>query len=341
MITLSSYTRLAVRTTLLAFTVVVFGAYVRLSNAGLSCPDWPGCYGLIGVPETQTAIESANQAFPDRPVDAPRAWKEMIHRYLAGFLGLAILALAVFAWRRRHRPGQLVALPVGLVGLVLFQALLGMWTVTLLLKPIVVTAHLLGGFATLALLWWLSLRQGRLFMSGTMSTWGTPDKSVTRWLVLGICLLVGQIFLGGWTSTNYAALACPDFPTCQGQWWPQLALAEALQPWHGLERNFEGGVLDNDARVTIHFLHRLGAIVVSAYFLFLVYSLVRSGSPALRMGALAIALVLIAQVSLGISNVVFFLPIEVAVAHNGVAALLLLVTMSVYHMARPPHSVAI
>ena len=164
MISLSSYTRLAVATTVLAFIVVVLGAFVRLSNAGLSCPDWPGCYGQLGVPQTQTAIETANAAFPERPVDVPRAWKEMIHRYLAGFLGIAILALAVFAWRRRQRPGQLLALPVGLVGLVLFQALLGMWTVTLLLKPLVVTAHLLGGFATLALLWWLSLRQGRLFM---------------------------------------------------------------------------------------------------------------------------------------------------------------------------------
>ena len=339
MISLSSYTRLCVCTTILAFTVIVFGAYVRLSNAGLSCPDWPGCYGQLGVPQTQHAIDMANETFPQRPVDIPRAWKEMIHRYLAGCLGLAILALAVLAWCRRKRPGQMLGVPGTLVVLVLFQSLLGMWTVTLLLKPLVVTAHLLGGFATLALLWWVSLRQGRLFLGGAFNRPGRSSCVAERLLAVGIVLLVGQIFLGGWTSTNYAALACPDFPTCQGTWLPKLDFGEAMQPWRGLDQNYEGGVLDNDARVTIHFLHRLGAVLVSAFFLFLIHGLVGSRVPALRQGAIAIGVVLIAQIVLGISNVVFHLPLEVAVAHNGTAALLLLVTLTVYHMARPPDSV--
>ena len=265
----------------------------------------------------------------------------MIHRYLAGLLGLAILALAIFAWKRRYRPGQLVGLPAALVLLVFLQGLLGMWTVTLLLKPLVVTAHLLGGFSTLALLWWLSLRQGRLFLGPGAPLHSTGQLVARRWLTGGIVLLIAQITLGGWTSTNYAALACPDFPTCHGRWFPELALSEAMKPWRGLDQNYEGGVLDNDARVTIHFLHRLGATVLSIYYILLIHALIRCGIPALRQGAIAIALVFITQIALGISNVILYLPLEVAVAHNAAAALLLLVTATVYHMARPPDAVPI
>ena len=265
----------------------------------------------------------------------------MIHRYLASALGLAILALAFLAWRRRRRPGQLVLVPFALVALVIFQGMLGMWTVTLLLKPIVVTAHLLGGITTLALLWWLCLRQGRLFLRPMTSQSGSGYPAATGWVVLGILLLVGQIFLGGWTSTNYAALACPDLPKCQGEWLPPLDLREAFVPWRGLGTNYEFGVLDNTGRVTIHFAHRVGAILVTLYFLGLAAYLFTRGYQPFRLTAVVLFAALAVQIGLGLSNVILHLPLSVAVAHNGGAAILLLVTLTVYHVARPPTSVVL
>lgn len=341
MISSSNYTRLAVGTTILTLVVILFGAYVRLSNAGLSCPDWPGCYGKVLVPATQSDIATANEAFPERPVDVRRAWLEMIHRYLASLLGLAILALAFLAWRRRRRPGQLVLVPFALVALVIFQGMLGMWTVTLLLKPIVVTAHLIGGFTTLALLWWLCLRQGRLFLRPITSPSRNGYPRASGWIVLGVLLLVGQIFLGGWTSTNYAALACPDLPKCQGEWLPALDAKEAFVPWRGLGTNYEGGVLDNTGRVTIHFAHRVGAILVTLYFLGLCVYLFTRRHPPFRAAAVVLFVGLSVQIGLGLSNVLLHLPLSVAVAHNGGAAILLLITLTVYHVARPPTSVVL
>ena len=201
----------------LALVVVVLGAYVRLSHAGLGCPDWPGCYGhLLGVPESTQEIEQANTAYPQRVVESDKAWKEVIHRYLAGALGLVIVFLAFLAIKNRNAPRQPIRLPVFLVGLVIFQALLGMWTVTLLLKPVIVMLHLLGGLAISSLLWWLFLTTKPMTVDEQQST----ITSMRPIIVFGLLLLVGQIILGGWTSANYAALACPDFPTCQGQWWP-------------------------------------------------------------------------------------------------------------------------
>lgn len=342
MISLKRYTQIAFLATLLAFALVVLGAFVRLSHAGLSCPDWPGCYGQILVPESKPDIAVANLAFPERRVDPPRAWKEMLHRYLAGILGLFILGIAVMAWRRRHMPGQLVAVPLILLVLVIFQALLGMWTVTLKLKPIIVTAHLLGGMTTLALLWWLSIRQSGAFLSAAFVSRTRAGTNHGRAIALAVVLLYFQIALGGWTSANYAALACPDFPQCGGQWLPPLDLAAAFTPWHGLGRSYEGGHLDNAARVTIHFVHRVGALLVAGYFLLLGMRLLRSEeTPHLKKGGAALLFVVCVQLGLGITNVVAHLPIEIAVAHNGGAALLLLTTLCVYHMAYPPASVSV
>lgn len=324
--------RLARFAVVLAFAVVVLGAYVRLSDAGLGCPDWPGCYGRLDVPSGETRIALANAAFPGRPVEVGKAWKEMVHRYFAGALGLVILGLAITAWRRRADPAQPLALPLALLALVIFQALLGMWTVTLLLKPVVVLAHLLGGFATLAALWWLVLHEGRYFSAA-------PDRALRPWVIVGLAVVVGQVALGGWTSANYAALACPDFPTCQGQWWPPLDFAEAFTLWRGLGVDYEGGVLDNTARVTIHVVHRLGALTVVAYLGWMLWRIVtRTPSPTLRGIAIAIALLLAAQVSLGIANVLFFLPLPVAVAHNAVAALLVLALVTLNHALHPERS---
>ncbi|HMV40334.1 COX15/CtaA family protein [Plasticicumulans sp.] len=326
-----AFSQLAIAACVLALCVVVLGAYVRLSHAGLGCPDWPGCYGHLDVPESVRHIEAANAAWPDRPVEPEKAWKEMIHRYAAGTLGLLILALAVSAWRRRHEPGQMLALPLALVALVLFQALLGMWTVTLLLKPLIVLGHLLGGLATLGLLFWLALRQ---------SGWQPRPVEAERrrlggWALLALVVLIVQIALGGWTSTNYAALACPDLPTCQGRWWPPTDFADAYLPWRGLGINYEGGVLDNEARMTIHVMHRVGALLALAVLGALAWRLARSLDAGLRRGGWLLFAALVAQLLLGFGNVLLSLPLPVAVAHNAGAAVLLLVVLGLNHLLHP------
>lgn len=327
------FLRIALLASALALVVVVLGAFVRLSDAGLGCPDWPGCYGNIDVPKTQQEIQLANAAYPDRPVEAAKAWKEMIHRYFAGTLGLLVLVMAIMAIRNRNAENQQVFVPVFLVGLIIFQSLLGMWTVTIKLNPTIVMSHLMGGLATLSLLWWVSLRQGGLFVQRLPDT-GDYSR-LRRMALIGMVIVILQIMLGGWTSANYAALHCPDFPTCQGQWVPSLNLGEAFTMWHGTEQNFEGGIMDNDARVTIHFTHRLMALVTFVYLgaLALVLLFNQRYRP-LRKFGMALSIILIAQVILGISNVILTLPLLVAVGHNAGAALLLLTMVTLNHVIR-------
>lgn len=313
----------------LAFVVITVGAFVRLSDAGLGCPDWPGCYGHLTVPEHPA---SADAQYPDRPLEQGKAWKEMGHRYLAGAFGLLIAAMLFFAWRQRKRPGQQKILPVALTGLVIFQALLGMWTVTLLLKPLVVTGHLLGGMSLLALLLLSLLRQGNHF-----SGWHTDNHvAFVRGLAgLALAVLVMQIFLGAWTSTNYAALACTDFPTCHGQWWPKTDFKDAFILWRGLGINYEYGVLDSVPRATIHMTHRLGALITTGVLLTLAAALFTLGRRVREWSVLAVVmlLALALQITLGITVVLAHLPLPVAVAHNGGAALLLCAVMSINHAA--------
>ncbi|HET6655362.1 MAG TPA: COX15/CtaA family protein [Gammaproteobacteria bacterium] len=316
------YSRLAFVAVALAFVVVVLGAYTRISDAGLGCPDWPTCYGHLTVPDSQHTLTQLDQRYPDRPVEPAKAWKEMIHRYFAGTLGLVILALAVMAWvRRRRERTQPAGLPTLLLLLVVFQAALGMWTVTLLLKPTIVMGHLLGGMAILSLLWLLALRSGGLLKLG-----GAWQAKWPRWLALaGLVVLIGQIALGGWTSSNYAAYACPDFPTCQGQWWPNMDFGDAFVLWHQTGIDFEGGILANSARAAIHVSHRLGALATfivlgSASVVFMIAAPRRS----LKVLGAVVALFLVAQIGLGIGLVELGFPVSVAVAHNGNAALLLL-----------------
>ncbi len=316
---------------LLAFCVIVLGAYVRLSDAGLGCPDWPGCYGqLLGVPEDAAELAQAERDYPQRAVVVHAAWKEMTHRYFAGALGLLVLALAVLALRNRRNPQQPVTLPILLLVLIIFQALLGMWTVTLQLKPLIVMAHLLGGFATLSLLWWLNLRGARWSQPGQYTTGGY------HWALLGLLVLVGQIALGGWTSSNYAALACPDFPTCQAAWWPKMDFREAFVLWRGLGINYEFGVLDNPARTAIHMVHRIGAAVTGLYLAVFALATALRSNGGLRTASGMILALLATQIALGISNVVLHLPLAVAVAHNGTAALLLLSLLAVIYMLKSP-----
>jgi cytochrome c oxidase assembly protein subunit 15 len=294
--------------------VVVIGAWVRLTDAGLGCPDWPGCYGRLLVSAGSAADPAAAELTAIRPLDTGKAWREMIHRYLASALGLLCLALAVIALRNRASPEQPLRAPLALVVLVGFQGLLGMWTVTLLLKPLVVVAHLLGGLATLALLFWLARARAAPLRVG---------RRVRVLAVVALALLVLQIALGGWTSANYAALACPDFPTCQTQWWPEIAdFDAAFVLWRGIGIDYEGGVLDHPARVAIHFAHRLGAVVATLGIA--VLGAVLAARPESRMDGIAIMAALGCQVGIGIAIVVFGVPLWAGVAHNGVAALLLL-----------------
>jgi cytochrome c oxidase assembly protein subunit 15 len=312
------FIRLARAGALLALTVVMLGAWVRLTDAGLGCPDWPGCYGRLVVPEQGLSPAELGDEYT-RPLEAGKAWREMIHRYLASTLGLVCVALALIAWRNRRDPAQPWRAPVALVALVIFQGLLGMWTVTLLLKPIVVVAHLLGGFATLALL--VSLGRWRL------SRFPLPTRGLRVLGVGAAAALVLQISLGGWTSANYAAVACPDFPTCQTQWWPAIAdFEEAFVLWRGLGIDYEGGVLDHPARVAVHFTHRLGALLATVLIVLLGWRLARQ--PATKPDGLAVLAALLLQLGLGVSIVWFGVPLAVAVLHNGVAALLLLAVIN-------------
>ena len=309
------YHRFIVFTCFLAFAVILLGAYTRLADAGLGCPDWPGCYGHFAVPESEEHVVEKHY-LEQRPLEPSKGWKEMVHRYFAGALGLSILTIAVWSWmRRRSDPGQPVWLPTLLLGLVIFQAALGMWTVTLLLKPVVVMAHLLGGFATFGLLVLLAVQTARHRALAGNTRWRTAGA-------VGLLILVAQIALGGWTSSNYAALACVDFPTCQGSWLPDMDFDEAFVMWRGLGVNYEYGVLEHPARTAIHVTHRIGALVTFLYLGWLTVSILRARGP-LSGVALLVAGLLVLQVALGIGNVLLHLPLGVATAHNGVAALLL------------------
>ncbi len=331
-----NYARFVALAALLTFVVVVFGAYVRLSDAGLGCPDWPGCYGHVGVPETPEAIAKANQAYPERPVEATKGWKEMYHRYLASSLGGLILILALVAWGYKDS-GLPVALPTLLVILVIFQGLLGMWTVTMLVNPTIVTMHLAGGLATLMLLWWLALRTGNLF-AGTTSQ---PFANLYPWLWVGLVLLIIQVLLGGWTSTNYAAAACSQFPACYGnQFWPPTDFAAGFNLFQdlGLNSSYEGGVLNNAARVAIQLTHRIGALIVLIYILPLsLRIMLRASNMAQMTFGIMLHLLVLAQVALGIAVVMHFKQLHVAVTHNAVGALLLIVMLTLIHLAKLPN----
>jgi heme a synthase len=296
----------------LALIVVVVGAYVRLSDAGLGCPDWPFCYGK------SMPAEIADQ-------DAlAKAWKEMGHRYLAATLGLLILALAVLAWRqRRSQP-----LAGALVLVVIFQAALGMWTVTLLLKPAIVTAHLIGGMTTLGLLTWLALRFGAHAREPRMHT--LRPTAVVALIVVGV-----QVVLGGWVSANYAALACPDLPLCRGVLVPPMDFANAFHVVRELGQTAQGDLLSNEALTAIHWTHRAFAVVAFATLVALAIRLYRV-LPGL---AAVLATFAVLQVGLGIANVAFSLPLALAAAHNAGAAalivLLVVINFLVFNGLRP------
>jgi cytochrome c oxidase assembly protein subunit 15 len=311
------YRNLILATLVLALGVVSLGAYVRLSDAGLGCPDWPGCYGKVTPHHAADAINAELAERPDGPVSHAKAWKEMVHRYFAGTLGLLVLGIALLAWRGQGASGAGSGLPMLLLGLVVIQALLGMWTVTQLLKPLVVTAHLLGGMATLALLLWLWLRErGRIG-----HVYHARIDHLRTGALFGLALVVTQIALGGWVSTNYAALACTDFPLCQGVWMPLMEFEPGFTLHRELGETATGELLPLTALTAIHWVHRVMALVVTLYLGWLALRLLRA--PGYAGMGLAIGALLALQVSLGIGNVLSSLPLALAVAHNTGAALLL------------------
>jgi heme a synthase len=304
----------------LAFVVVVVGAYVRLMDAGLGCPDWPGCYGAITPLHASDEIAKAvaQQGGTHGPVSLPKAWKEMMHRYLAGGLGLLILSLAVWSWRSKREDARRSRfLATSLVVLVGLQAALGMWTVTMLLKPVIVTLHLLGGMATLALLTWLALRG-----SDTASGRSLPVRpGLQAAAAVGLLILVAQIALGGWVSTNYAALACVDFPQCHGTWLPDMDFRHGFQLVRELGMTAAGTHLAYEALTAIHWTHRVGALVTFVFLGMLGVMLLRERGT--TGWGVALLVLLAGQVTLGITNILGGLPLSVAVAHNALAALLL------------------
>lgn len=381
--------RLSCLAVVVAAVVVVLGAFTRLVDAGLGCPDWPTCYGHIWVPNSEAEIATANEAFSHAPVETDKTWPEQIHRIFASTLGLIILTIFVFAWRGReantpwqstvtlltllvlgtvariivgdsldivllfvvsayfinllrlhitangglanhHPPFKLAAL---LAGLVVLQGLFGMWTVTLNLWPQVVTAHLLGGFATLALIWLLIQRTGNFRWTLTRELYREAIQ-IRPLALIALVVVVVQIALGGWTTSNYAALACADFPKCHNTWLPETDFAQGFNFLQHVGPNYLGGVMDNAARTAIHFSHRLGAVLTLVVMLLLCFRLFRVNSTATRRWAGIVLVGTLLQIALGVSNVVFALPLAVAVAHNAGGAVLLLLMVSVNHRLR-------
>jgi cytochrome c oxidase assembly protein subunit 15 len=312
------YRRLIIAALALTFVVVVLGAYVRLSDAGLGCPDWPGCYGKLTPHHAAEEISQAQAVQPGGPVSHEKAWKEMVHRYFAGTLGLLVSGIFLLSLKTKKEAAGTPVLPGVLLGLIVFQALLGMWTVTELLKPFIVTGHLAGGMATLALLTWLWQRECGPSLDGMANV-----RPLRLWGMLAILVVAIQIVLGGWVSTNYAALACLDFPMCHGEWVPEMAFGPAFTLHRELGMDGNGNFLSHDALTAIHWTHRLWAIAVLIFAGYAAYRLVRQ--PGLGGLGAMLGLLLVIQVSLGIANVLLGLPLFVAVMHNAGAALLLMV----------------
>jgi len=336
---------LALAGLLLCFAVVVLGAYVRLTAAGLGCPDWPGCYGNVTPPGAQ-ASASAQAAYPLKPLDVGKAWREMIHRYAASTLGLIIVVITILAFTTRR--ARLVSLPLALALLatVVFQGVLGMLTVTWQLKPLIVTGHLVFGLTTLSLLWWLWLTLPRNswgntvgLSSGAIAVSGTTVEAARiawRLALVGLIALGIQIALGGWTSSNYAAIACPDFPKCQNAWWPQTDYSNAFILWRGLGINYEGGVLENPARVAIHLTHRMGAIIATLTLSLAAISvLTRKVLAKFVLPAWFVLAALALQLTIGISMVLRGFPLPLATAHTAGAALLLLSVLALLRSVGP------
>jgi len=298
------------------FIVILVGVWTRLSDAGLGCPDWPGCYGALVVPSADRAADFA----PDIPLEPFKAWVEMFHRYIASGLGLVALTLAWMAWRLRRVEGYPVFASFMLLLVICLQGAFGAWTVTLKLWPQVVTLHLLGGFAVLCTFFWLFRR-----LSGCLKGDAQRRRPPFLWWLVGL-VLVGQVALGGWTSSNYAGIACTGFPTCNQEWWPSyMDFDEGFHLTQEVGPNYLHGQLHAGARTAIHYTHRLGALAlgIALLMLFLFHRRQRK----VRAVLISALIVYAVQLSLGIILVLFSLPMSVALLHTAGAALLLLILL--------------
>jgi len=325
------FKNLVLGATILALCVVVFGAYVRLTDAGLGCPDWPGCYGTLTVPESVAAIEEAQANYPNSIIDKGKAWIEMIHRYIAAILGLMILSLAYLAFKNKNDIYVRPSLVYGLLGLVIAQGMLGMWTVTELLMPIIVSLHLLGGMTTLGLLTYITHRHW-----GSVSDTLITLKPISQKLIrFSLVILFIQIFLGGWTSTNYAALACTDFPTCHGELIPPMDFSNGFTLWRELGMTAQGDALTLQALQAIQWIHRIGAFIFVSYFLYIIYLMSKFKSCNLYRNLLVI--VISFQFIIGVLNLLLHLPLALATMHNLGAALLVIITVIINSRITPKY----
>ena len=388
--------KLALFAVFAAFVVIALGAFTRLADAGLGCPDWPTCYGHVLWPGDAEQTAAANQIFNETPVEHDKTWPEQVHRLFASSLGLIsllIFGLALSCHRKESQNdknskqrGILIAVVLSflivlmvkialtatwtygatamhdqydiivglvvlalfaviaglglkygsshsaikhsafLVGFVVLQGLFGMWTVTLKVWPQVVTLHLLGGFTVVSLFWLLALRlRGgwRLINSDLVNV-----KSLKNFAIAGLVIVFIQIALGGWTTSNYAALACPDLPTCQNQLWPKMNFSQGFNVFQEIGPSYLGGMMENSARVAIHMSHRIGAMMTTVYLIFLFFKLIRVKHAVTTRMAYIVLGVLLTQVALGLGNIVFHFPLGVAILHNGVGAILLLVMVT-------------
>ena len=324
------FQRLLLFSTFLTLCVVVFGAYVRLTDAGLGCPDWPGCFGTLTVPESEIAIKEAQTSYPGSIVEVGKAWIEMIHRYLAGTLGLLVLLITILAYKIRDEIKVKFILPLSILVLITFQAALGMWTVTELLKPIIVTAHLIGGMTILGLLTYMTHRH-----IGAVSNSIIINPGIKPFIRFSLVLLFFQIMLGGWTSTNYAALACTDFPTCHGSFFPDMDFKNGFNIFRELGMTTSGEGLSIQALQAIQWVHRVGAIILTVYFIFVAFLLKEYPSASFYRNILL--LVLFFQIIVGIANLVFYLPLFLATLHNLLAALLVIITTIINSRITPQY----
>ena len=310
---------------LLGFIVVALGAWTRLADAGLGCPDWPGCYGFVTIPVSPEEIDLANTKFPDTPYEVAKAIPEVVHRYFAAALGFMILCIACIAFKNKELPSDVRKLSFFLIAWVIMQGTFGYWTVSLKLWPQVVTTHLMSGFLTTGLLWLLYYKTKDRLQERTQWNFSSATKKL---FTISIALVAVQIFLGAWTSTNYASYSCTDFPLCQGQILPDANFKQGFDFFQSIGPNYLGGQMDHDSRVAIHLTHRFGAIVVTLFLLFMSYHLYIRKFQTLALGLVGF---LTLQVLLGISNVIFALPLLVAVGHN-LGGLLLITYLGVLRL---------
>lgn len=328
--------RLALFSALLAFLLVALGTWGRVSEAGLGCPEWPGCYGRLFAPQTAQDLTEARSFFARRMPEEEKQLKETLHRYLSGALGLLIIRLVWLGWKlKKHVRRQQVLIPALVFVLVFAQVVLGIVTVKLQHKPLVAMLQLSAGMMTFGMLWWVVLREQRFWKSVTAASTAVLRRLRPRAL-LGLSLVIIQVALGGWVSANYAAMACPDFPTCQGSYWPGMDFTDGFVLWRDIGLDYEGVLLNLEAATAVHMAHRLGALITLLYVGWLALHTIRLGARdnLCRFGLLVLVM-LLAQVTLGIITVLTHLPVVMVVAHSVMAALLLMSLLTLNHAVRP------